>query len=208
MPKFVVNKNAEGQAGAPVALGARVRALRQARRWTLDEASAQMGLSRAALSKIERNEMSPTFQTMQKLALGFGLEWVELIGGKHGDAGTGQQTPTGRRSVTRADDGARYDMPNYGIRLLTGELKNAAFAAAEVQVKARAFSEYEDWDRHNDEDFLFVLAGEMVLHTEHYAPVTLTAGDSVYFDARMGHACVSVGPEDARALWITKPIAR
>jgi transcriptional regulator with XRE-family HTH domain len=201
-----VNKSA-GEL-APVELGARVKALRQARQWTLDQASAHMGLSRAALSKIERNEMSPTFQTMQKLAQGFGLEWVELIGSRPGVASTESQAPTCRRSVTRADEGARYEMPNYGIRLLTGELKNTAFVAAEVQVKARAFAEYKDWDRHNDEDFLFVLAGEMVLHTEHYAPVTLSAGDSVYFDACMGHACVSVGPEDARALWITQPIAR
>jgi hypothetical protein len=38
------------------------------------------------------------------------------------------------------------------------------------------------------------------MHLEFYAPIRLEAGDSVYFDARMGHAYVSASDEDANLL--------
>ncbi len=38
------------------------------------------------------------------------------------------------------------------------------------------------------------------MHLEFYAPIRLEAGDSVYFDGRMGHAYVSVSEADAQIL--------
>lgn len=185
----------------PIELGRRVKQLRLARKWTLEEASEHVGLSRSALSKIERNEMSPTFHAMRKLAFGFSLDLVTFLA----DGET--MLPTGRRSITRAIEGAVHQTPNYGLRLLMDELRNTAFMAVEVTVRARSLDEFPEWDRHNDEDFMYVLDGAAVLFTEHYAPVTLNKGDSVYFDARLGHACFSVGEADARLLWVTAPLA-
>ena len=70
-------------------------------------------------------------------------------------------------------------------------------------IKARSLDDFEDWDRHDSEDFLYVLKGRMVLHTEHYAPVRLGPGDSTYMDGRMGHAMVSLGKTDAVILWVS-----
>ena len=47
-----------------------------------------------------------------------------------------------------------------------------------------------------------MLEGAVELHTDLYEPVRLEAGDSIYYDARMGHLCVSVSAEDALVLWI------
>ena len=44
----------------PLDLGARVRELRKARDWTLEQAAGQAGLARSTLSKIENGQMSPT----------------------------------------------------------------------------------------------------------------------------------------------------
>jgi len=68
---------------------------------------------------------------------------------------------------------------------------------------ARSLEAFSKWDKHDNEDFMYVLEGIMVLYTEHYEPVTLKTGDSVYFDARMGHACIYLGKRPARALWIS-----
>jgi len=191
----------QAPAGAsPLRLGARVKALRLARAWTLEETSARTGLSRSALSKIEREEASPGFQAIQHLAQGFGLDLVEFLTATPGAA------VSGRRSITRAGEGARYDTPNYALRLLVNDLTRPAFVASEIRITARALSDYPDWDRHDHEDLLYVLEGELTLLTEHYQPVTLQVGDSVYFDARMGHACLSAGPGAARALWISSPV--
>ena len=51
----------------PVAL----RALRQARGWSLDKAAAESGVSKAMLGQIERGESSPTIATLWKIATGF-----------------------------------------------------------------------------------------------------------------------------------------
>ncbi len=39
-----------------------------------------------------------------------------------------------------------------------------------------------------EREFLLVLEGELALYTEFYEPVAMVAGDSMYYDANMGHA--------------------
>jgi len=205
MPKLEIVRNPASTTGTgrksesatEIRLGDRVKDLRRLHRWTLDNASERVGLSRSALSKIERGEASPTFDAMQKLAHGFGLDLVEFL------SPADTTTPTGRRSITRVGEGTTYETPDYTIRLLMEDLKITAFVATEIVVSARSFSEYVEWDRHPSEDFIYVLQGRMILYTELYSPVTLNKGDAVYFDANMGHACVSIGQHEARALWIT-----
>jgi transcriptional regulator with XRE-family HTH domain len=187
----------DAQSLGPRRLGARVKALRQQRGWTLQLASERIGLSRSALSKIEREEMSPTFSALQRLAQGFGLGLIELLGRGR------MELPTGRRSITRAGEGEVQDLPNYQLRLLVSDLKRTAFIPYEVVVRARALAEFEEWDRHPSEDFVYVLAGRIQLYTELYEPVVLGAGDSVFFDARMGHALLTLDDEPAKLLCIS-----
>lgn len=52
-------------------LPAALRALRQARGWSLDKAAAETGVSKAMLGQIERGESSPTIATLWKIATGF-----------------------------------------------------------------------------------------------------------------------------------------
>ena len=51
--------------GLPLDLGLRVRELRKARNWTLEQASSQAGLARSTLSKIENGQMSPTYDALK-----------------------------------------------------------------------------------------------------------------------------------------------
>jgi mannose-6-phosphate isomerase-like protein (cupin superfamily) len=69
-------------------------------------------------------------------------------------------------------------------------------------VRARNFSEFKEWVRHDGEEFLLVLSGSVVFYSEFYEPVELNEGDSVYYDATMGHIVVSLSPEDAQILWV------
>ena len=41
---------------------------------------------------------------------------------------------------------------------------------------------------HTGEEFVYVLEGEIEVHTELYAPFILRAGESVYLGSSMGHA--------------------
>ncbi len=64
---------------AGLRLAERLRNLRQARRWSLDELSALSGVSRASLSRIENGDVSPTASVLGRLAGAHGLTFSRLI---------------------------------------------------------------------------------------------------------------------------------
>ena len=59
------------------------------------------------------------------------------------------------------------------------------------EIKARSLEEAGEFHRHNGEEFIFVVGGELELHSESYAPLRLRAGDSVYFDSG-----IAQGPDE------------
>jgi transcriptional regulator with XRE-family HTH domain len=60
-------------------LAERLRALRRARRWSLDELSARSGVSRASLSRIENGDVSPTASVLGRLAGAHGSTVSRLL---------------------------------------------------------------------------------------------------------------------------------
>lgn len=60
-------------------IAARLRALRQGRGWSLEQAAQASGVSKAMLSKIERGEASPTAQLLGRLSGAFGLTLGSLL---------------------------------------------------------------------------------------------------------------------------------
>jgi transcriptional regulator with XRE-family HTH domain len=60
--------DAQSRDAADIRLAERLRELRRARRWSLDELSALSGVSRASLSRIENGEVSPTASVLGRLA--------------------------------------------------------------------------------------------------------------------------------------------
>ncbi len=178
-------------------LGARVRELRRARSWTLEQAANQAGLARSTLSKIENDQMSPTFELMRKLADGLGIDMPQLF--------TPAKTVrvNGRRDVTRMGEGTPHVTPTYEHELLNAELSKKAMLPYRAVIRARSFDDFDGWIRHEGEEFLYVLTGKIQLFTEFYEPVDMARGDSAYYDASMGHNVVSTSSEDALVLWVT-----
>jgi transcriptional regulator with XRE-family HTH domain len=65
---------------ATVRLCRRVRQLRQARRWTLEQLAGASGVSRSMLSQIERQQVNPTFHVAYRIAQAFGMSLGQLVG--------------------------------------------------------------------------------------------------------------------------------
>ncbi|SIO20254.1 transcriptional regulator, XRE family with cupin sensor [Rhodovulum sp. ES.010] len=190
---------AEGEAETPepLDLGQRVRELRTARGWTLEQAARRAGLARSTLSKIENDQMSPTYEALKKLATGLGVSVPQLFTPMRGPR-TG-----GRMAVTRTGEGAAQATATYEHELLAGALSRKRMLPYRTRVRARDVAEFEGWVRHEGEEFLYVLTGVIRLYTELYAPVEMRRGDSAYYDATMGHNVISVSQEDATILWVT-----
>ncbi len=182
---------------APVDLPARVRELRKARAWTLEQAAQEVGLARSTLSKIENGQMSPTYEALKKLALGLGISVPQLF--------TPAATPQagGRMAVTKRGEGAGHPTTTYEHELLADQLVQKSMLPYRARIRARRFEEFDGWIRHEGEEFLYVLTGRVCLFTEFYQPVEMGRGDSAYYDAGMGHNVISISDDDATILWVT-----
>ncbi|WP_257296759.1 helix-turn-helix domain-containing protein [Endozoicomonas sp. YOMI1] len=183
---------------APLELGKRVREIRLSQQLTLEEASRKTGLARSTLSKIENEQISPTFTAVTKLVNGLGIDIPQLFSPVKKTVSAG-----GRRDITRQGEGRLHPTRTYEHELLATELSGKKMIPYRTTVRARSFDEYREWVRHDGEEFLLVLHGSIELYTEYYQPVELFEGDSAYYDAQMGHALVSTSGDDAVILWVT-----
>ncbi|MDY0271800.1 MAG: XRE family transcriptional regulator [Advenella sp.] len=175
----------------------RLRAVRQQNNWTLEQAGKACGIAASTLSKIENGLMSPTYDVLQKLATGLNLDVSELFTSARDAMGAG------RCVVDRAGQGKPHQTPHYNHQLLCTQLSNKKIMPFYTNITARKFSDFPDWSRHDGEEFVYVLSGEIELYTEYYAPARLGPGDCFYIDSRMGHRCTSVSEENAVVIWIT-----
>lgn len=182
----------------PLQLGQRVRAIRLSQNLTLEEASKRTGLARSTLSKIENEQISPTFTAVTKLVHGLGIDIPQLFAQPRSGA-----KPAGRRDITRKGEGKPHPTPTYEHELLNTSLTQKKMVPFRTRVHTRTFDEFTDWIRHDGEEFLYVLSGSILFYTEFYEPVELFEGDSAYYDCTMGHALVSTSEADAEVLWVT-----
>ena len=193
----IAHENGASSVAQPLDLGARVRELRKARDWTLEQAAQQAGLARSTLSKIENGQMSPTYDALKKLAVGLGISVPQLF------TPPSKGQVNGRMAVTRAGDETVQITTTYEHALLAEALSAKKMLPYRARVRARSMDEFDGWVRHDGEEFLYVLTGHIRLYTEFYEPIELKRGDSAYYDAAMGHNVVSVSVEDATILWVT-----
>ena len=203
-----IKEDREGQGTAPASLadklapsltelGPFVREARKAKGWTLEEAARRAGIGRSTLSKIENNQTSPGFDIVRRLTQALELETPNLF------LQSGKSDISGRRDITRKGQGEPKETATYAHELLCNELTSKSMLPYISTIKARDISDFDGWIRHRGEEFMYVISGQLVLHTEHYRPLSLQAGDSIYYDSSMGHCCVSTSDENAVVLWVS-----
>lgn len=177
-------------------IGNSIRALRNKRGWSLTDAAKNLGIGRSTLAKVEAASMSPTIGLLQKIARGLEVDITALI------SNANPAPAAGRLTVTYSGEGEHHSTREHSHELLGSGLANKRMVPFRSRIKARKITKLPSWYRHDAEEFIFVLEGEVVLHTEHYAPTELSSGDSVYLDGRMGHCFVAKGEADAVVLFV------
>ncbi|MEQ8700407.1 MAG: helix-turn-helix domain-containing protein [Bauldia litoralis] len=179
--------------------GRHVKALRKDRGLTLVALAGASGLAASTLSKVENGHISLTYDNLIRLAAGLGVDLARLFK-PEGQAGADRPAPSARFTVTRADDRPRLPLDVYGYEPLVAGLTSKLMDPTFVRVRARSIDEFPTLVSHGGEEFVYVLSGAIEVHTEHYAPTRLETGDSIYFDASMGHAYLTVSEEEATIL--------
>jgi transcriptional regulator with XRE-family HTH domain len=187
----VPKKPAEASGSASI-IGKRLRELRQEHRWTLSEVAKRTGISIGTLSKLENGKTDLNFTSVNKLASGLGLRVTELT--------NPATSASGQRTLTRASSGTIFQTADVDYEVLCSEISNSQQAYLRATIKAHSLDPKLPWHRHKGQEFIYVISGILVLHTELYEPAVMKAGDSILFDSSMGHHYVSQGRKDAQIL--------
>lgn len=179
-------------------LGKILRDLRNYRGWTLKEMSDRSGIPLSTLSKVERDRLTLTYDKLLQLSHKLNIRMSELFAESEPE-----ESVTARRSIGRIDDSVRVTTPNYDYYYLCTELRRKRMIPVLTRIRAKSLSEFGDLVRHSGEEYIHVLEGSIIVHTEFYDPVTLGAGEGIYIDSNMGHAYVAAeGCDEALVLGV------
>jgi transcriptional regulator with XRE-family HTH domain len=172
-------------------LGTVIRGLRDSNGWTLREMSERAGIPVSTLSKVEHNRLTLTYDKLQELSARLNIRMSDLFA--ESEPVSTAASVTARRSIGTRDNAFRVETANYDYHYLCAELRRKRMIPNITTIRAHSLDEFGELVHHSGEEFIYVLKGRIVVHTEFYDPVTLEQGESIYIDSNMGHAYVT-GP--------------
>jgi transcriptional regulator with XRE-family HTH domain len=179
-------------------LGRLMKGLRARHGWTLKEMSERSGIPMSTLSKVEHDRLTLTYDKLLQLSQRLRIRMSELFA----EPSETEEAPvTGRRSIGHVDRAVRVTTSNYDYHYLCTELRRKRMIPVIATIRAKSLEEFGDLVRHSGEEYVYVLAGRIEVHTEFYDPVLLNEGESIYIDSNMGHAYLAApGCEEATTL--------
>jgi transcriptional regulator with XRE-family HTH domain len=178
-------------------LGSLLRGLRKRNGWTLAEMSGQTNIPVSTLSKVEHDRLTLTYDKLLQISQRLNIRMSELFADPAAQA---DMAVTARRSRGDLDDAVRVNTRNYDYYYLCPELRRKRMVPVYTRIRAKSVEEFGELVRHSGEEFIYVLEGNVRVHTEFYDPVVLHAGESIYIDSNMGHAYVAEKCDEAIVL--------
>lgn len=184
----------------PPTLASVITALRKKNNWTQKEMSERSGIPLSTLAKVEHGRLSLTYDKLQEVCRRLQIRMSDLLAEPEENT---KQSVTARRSIARLETAMRVTTQQYDYNYLCADLRHKGMIPILGVLRARSLEEFGELLRHPGEEFIFVLDGEIELHTEFYQPMILKPGEGAYLDSNMGHAyLVAPGFDEARILGI------
>nr|WP_231710079.1 cupin domain-containing protein [Arthrobacter zhangbolii] len=173
---------------APVAIGVRIRAARQARRMTIEQVAEATGLTKGFLSRVERDLTSPSVASLVTLC--------QVLSISIGDLFSAPQI-----NLTRWEDAPRISLGGDGIveRLVTARTERRVQVVRSV-IEPGGTGEADLYSVDCEVEVLHVVQGrfQLILGSER---LDLAAGDTVTFPGREPHSWHNPGSREAVVLW-------
>ena len=174
-------------------VGSRLKRLRLERRLTLQQVAAAVELSHSFLSMVERGQADVSMARLHRLAAFYGTPLSELLV---------EELESAQVLVIGPHDGQRVErVPGMTLRLLPVARQ---LGLQLVHVVFEPGGEPSTPLSHDGEDFVWVLAGEVVLAygADNYL---LRKGQAAFYSARVHHSFANAGSRRAEMLSITTP---
>ncbi len=175
-------------------LGARLRALRTERSWSLANVARKSGLSVSFLSAVERGQSSISVGNLFKLADAYGTTVP----------GLNPEYPAERGAVLHPGDRPRYVAGSGRVVIEDLITRPGALEAQRIEIRPGGGS--DDAYTHPGEEFVYVLTGSLRFWLDEREAYELAAGDALTFRSTRPHRWLNDGEEPATLLWINVPI--
>jgi transcriptional regulator with XRE-family HTH domain len=189
------NRDAEAVTQDRVALGKRLLSARKHFGWSLAQVAELSGISTTTISRAERGQLVLSYEKFTSLAKALQMD----LGAMFGDSRPKQRT-LDRAALTRADEGVSYKGLAMTYKFLGTQAVDKQMIPMIGTVHARRIEGPDDYDRHEGEEFVYVLSGIGEVHFETGEVHRLHPGDFLYFDSRIGHAYISVSKQLCRGI--------
>jgi transcriptional regulator with XRE-family HTH domain len=181
-------------------IGDRIRDMRRARSFTLVQLAEAAGLSHPFLSQLERGLASPSMASLERIARALGTSQVELLsvdGPRRG------RTPGEPVSVVRAGSGVEGPYSEGIARMLVEGAR--PFHPMEYRGDN---AEFHDHFVHDEDEWMYVLDGDVNVELGHRAPVRFGPGDAIYLAGGVTHRLRSSNGDAFRLLIVKEHPAR
>lgn len=174
------------------AIGAKLRAVRQARRMTLLDLAQQTGLSSSMLSLLERGKSAPSIGTLVAIGSALGVPTAEVLAGPIAPRPLASVSRRADQPLHATPDGVRRRIlrsdPDHGIEIAMVEFGPGTASAPRPTA-------------HGGYEFGIAMEGalEVVVGTEVFV---LQEGDLVSYRSTDPHRIANRGQGAARAIWV------
>lgn len=175
-------------------VGLRIRAARRKHKLTLTALSAQTGLDKGFLSRLERGEKFGSVGTLHTVAAALGTPLSALLG---------EADPKDEIHIVRAGERHRLSSSDnepgeHAYEAITTGANNSGLSVMVVEVGTHGERTVA---HHGGDELIFVLEGRVRVHFGEHT-VLLERDDSVRFPGYLPHSLCAEGRKKARALII------
>ncbi|MFJ4688708.1 helix-turn-helix domain-containing protein [Streptomyces sp. NPDC091377] len=176
----------------PVRVGARLRASRKAQGLTIEQVAAATGLTRGFLSRVERDETSPSVTSLVTLCQVLSLPVGSLFEGADTE-------------VIRLAAAPRLNMGGHGVedRMVTPRAQSK-IQILRSRLEPGAHGGEDLYTINCDVEVLHVVSGEVSVRFTDRTEI-LAAGDTLTFSGREPHTWHNSGPGPAEVTWTFVP---
>ena len=177
---------------AEIPIGGKIRATRLARGLTLGQVAAAAGLTEGFVSKLERDQVSPSVASLVAVC--------EALGLKVGDLFDAPES-----AIVRAGDGAQINFGGSDAKeYLLSSGNQASIEVLHSVIEPGGSGGAELYALNCEVEFVYVLRGqlEMVLGPERHR---LNTGDAMTFRGRDPHTWLNPSDQKVEVLWVMSP---
>ncbi len=178
-----------------IKLGGSLKKARESKGLTLDAVALKCGYSKALISRIENNNVSPSIDSLSKIAAALNLSLYDIFA----------SSPTNETVIYRKADRQKFKIEdgNFEIEILAPYPSENTMLPILYSGLPGSHSNHRPEERAGQE-WAIVLEGkvEVTVGNQQYL---LKKGDTIYFNSGIPHKYANVGKTPAKGLCVTTP---